>query len=78
MGVWKVEVRSSAGVFQDGYSLVISGDAHWVDHSDLTTSPESLRITNDVIFEGEQLLIQMKWRNEGTLPPATMMLRYTT
>ena len=67
MGVWKVEVRSSAGVFQDGYSLVISGDAQWVDHSDLTTSPESLRITNDVIFEGEQLLIQMKWRNEGNI-----------
>lgn len=67
VGVWKVEVRSSAGVFQDGYSLVISGDAQWVDHSDLTTSPESLRITNDVIFEGEQLLIQMKWRNEGNI-----------
>ncbi len=67
VGVWKVEVRSAAGVFQDGYSLVISGDASWVDHSDLTTSPESLRITNDVIFEGEQLLIQMKWRNEGNI-----------
>ena len=38
-----------------------------MDHSDLTTSPESLRITNDVIFEGEQLLIQMKWRNEGNI-----------
>ena len=71
VGIWKVEVRSAAGVFQDGYSLVISGDAHWVDHSDLTTSPESLRITNDVIFEGEQLLIQMKWRNEGNTATGT-------
>lgn len=66
-GVWKVEVRSVAGVFQDGYSLVISGDASWVDHSDLTTSADSLRIANDVIFEGEQLLIQTKWRNEGNM-----------
>ena len=45
VGIWKVEVRSAAGVFQDGYSLVINRDAHWVDHSDLTTSPESLRTT---------------------------------
>ena len=42
-----------------------------MDHSDLTTSPESLRITNDVIFEGEQLLIQMKWRNEGNIATGT-------
>ena len=64
-GVWKVEVRSVAGVFQDGYSLVISGDASWVDHSDLTTSADSLRIANDVIFEGEHPN-KTKWRNEGT------------
>ena len=65
IGIWKVEVRNVAGTEQNGYSLVVSGDVSWIQHTDLTTSEESISINRDVIFEGEQLLIQTKWRNEG-------------
>ena len=37
------------------------------DHADFTVLDDSLRINDDVIFEGEQLLIQMKWRNQGNI-----------
>ena len=66
-GTWVVEVRDVAGVTQNGYSLVITADAQWVDHADFTVLDDSLRINDDVIFEGEQLLIQMKWRNQGNI-----------
>ena len=66
-GTWVVEVRDVAGITQDGYSLVITADAQWVDHADFTVLDDSLRIDDDVIFEGEQLLIQMKWRNQGNI-----------
>lgn len=66
-GTWVVEVRSVAGIAQNGYSLVITSDAQWVEHADFTVLDDSLRINDDVIFEGEQLLIQMKWRNQGNI-----------
>ena len=66
-GTWVVEVRDVAGVTQNDYSLVITADAQWVDHADFTVLDDSLRINDDVIFEGEQLLIQMKWRNQGNI-----------
>ena len=36
------------------------------DRTDFTVLDDSLRINDDVIFE-EQLLIQMKWRNQGNI-----------
>lgn len=66
-GIWVIEVRDVAGVVQNGYSLVITADAQWVEHADFTVLDDSLRINDDVIFEGEQLLIQMKWRNQGNI-----------